>query len=195
QTALDALQRHIGNQELLLVLDNLEQVLGAAPQIAELLAACPNLHVLATSRAILHLAGEQELPVPPLSLPATTSADDLAGNEAVALFVERAQAARPDFAVTAENAQVVVNVCRMLDGLPLAIELAAARLRALTLTTLAQRLERRLPLLTGGPRDAPARQQTLRDAIAWSYGLLPDAEQRLFRRLAAFRGCTLEAAE
>ena len=166
--------------------------------MAELLGAAARLKVLVTSRSVLRVYGEHELSVPPLALPdrrATPSAAHLAQFEAVHLFVERAQAARPDFALTDENAPAVAEICQRLDGLPLAIELAAARVRALPPRAMLQRLERRLPLLTGGARDLPARQQTLRDAIAWSYDLLEPDEQALFRRLAVFRGCTLEAAE
>ena len=153
---------------------------------------------MVTSRSALRLYGEHEYPVPPLALPdrrLTPSADHLAHFEAVHLFVSRAQAARPDFVLDDRNAPDVAEICHRLDGLPLAIELAAARIRALPPRTLLQRMERRLPLLTGGARDLPARQRTLRDAIAWSYDLLEPGEQTLFRRLAVFRGCTLETAE
>ncbi|HLQ31765.1 MAG TPA: tetratricopeptide repeat protein [Chloroflexota bacterium] len=198
QTAFDALRAHVAEQPFLLVLDNLEQVLGAAAAIGELLAACPGLKVLVTSRAVLHLTGEQELPVPPLAVPdprKPLTVEDLAANEAALLFVERARAARPEFALATDNAAAIAEVCRRVDGLPLALELAAARLRALPLPALLQRLEHQLPILTGGPRDAPARQQTLRDTILWSYDLLAPAEQALFQRLAVFRGCTLDAVE
>jgi predicted ATPase/class 3 adenylate cyclase/DNA-binding CsgD family transcriptional regulator len=185
-------------KQVLLLLDNFEQVVAAAPQVAELLVATPGLKILVTSRAVLRLYGEREYPVPPLALPdhrTAPSAAHLAGFESVHLFVDRAQAARPDFALTDENAADIAEICHRLDGLPLAIELAAARIRALTPHAMLQRMERRLPLLTGGARDLPARQQTLRGAIAWSYDLLDPDEQSLFRRLAVFRGCTLEAAE
>src|SRR5205823_2748900 len=154
--------------------------------------------VLATSRAVLHLYGEHDHPVPPLALPdrrTTPTVAQMTQLESVRLFVDRAQAAKPDFALTDATAPAVAEVCARLDGLPLAIELAAARLRALPLAALVDRMEHRLPLLTGGPRDLPARQQTLRDTIAWSYELLDVGEQLLFRRLAVFRGCTLDGVE
>jgi predicted ATPase/transcriptional regulator with XRE-family HTH domain len=186
-------------KQVLLVLDNFEQVLIAAPQVADLLAACPRLKVLVTSRAVLHISGEQVFPVPPLALPDPEHGqviDQIAEAEAVRLFVDRARAASPDFALGEANAAMVAAICRRLDGLPLAIVLAAARVGHLPLAALLLRLERRLPLLTGGPRDQPARLRTMRDAIAWSHDLLTSDEQRLFRRLAAFvGGCTLTAAE
>ena len=185
-------------KRLLLVLDNFEQVADAAPVVAELLQAATDLKILVTSRFVLHVYGERELSVPPLALPdrrAAPSAAHLAQFEAVHLFVDRAQAARADFALVDENAAAVAEICQRLDGLPLAIELAAARVRALPPRAMLQRMERRLPLLTGGARDLPARQRTLRDTIAWSYELLAPEEQALFRRLAVFRGCTLESAE
>jgi predicted ATPase/DNA-binding CsgD family transcriptional regulator len=198
----DQLIALLRERALLLVLDNLEQVLAAAPRIAALLAACPRLTVFATSRAPLRVSGERIFDVPPLALPTRaegTSAPSLAElgrAEAVRLFVERAQAARSDFALTEANAVAVAEVCRRLDGLPLAIELAAARVGALPPAALLARLEKRLPLLTEGPRDAPQRLRTMRDAVAWSYDLLTPEEQRLFRRLAVFvGGFTLEAAE
>jgi predicted ATPase/DNA-binding CsgD family transcriptional regulator len=188
----------------LLVLDNFEHLLEAGPMVAALLASCPALTVLVTSRAVLHVSGEHDVAVPPLSLARhgeeeATCRDvlDALGDapEAVRLFVERARAARADFALTAENRATVTELCRRLDGLPLAIELAAARVNHLPLSTLLDRLEPRLPLLTGGPRDQPARLRTMRDAIAWSYDLLTSEEQTLFRRLAVFvGGFTLEAA-
>jgi predicted ATPase/DNA-binding CsgD family transcriptional regulator len=196
---LENLKDHLRHRHLLLVLDNFEHVLGAAPLVAELLAACPRLKVLATSRAALRLSGERDLAVPPLGLPERDpppSLDELTRSEAVRLFVERARAARANFAVTEGNGPAVAEICRRLDGLPLAIELAAARIKLLSPQAMLARLERRLPLLTGGARDLPARQRTLRDAIAWSYDLLDEAERRLFRRLAVFAGgCTVEAAE
>ena len=183
---------------LLLVLDNCEHVLAATAQVGDLLAACPGLQVLAASRAPLRLRGEHLLPVPPLALPAAevSGPADLSEVASVALFVARARAVRADFALTAGNGPAIGEICHRLDGLPLAIELAAARVAALPPPALLARLERRLPLLTGGPRDAPARLRTMRDAIAWSYDLLDPAEQTLFRRLAVFAGgFTLEAAE
>ena len=188
---------------VLLVLDNLEQVLAAAPRIAELLAACSGVKVLATSRAPLRLSGERDVHVLPLALPdpvadarGVLSFAELARNDAVRLFAERAQSAQLDFALTADNAAAVVAICRRLDGLPLAIELAAARVRLAPPAALLPRLERRLPLLTSGARDLPQRLRTMRDAIGWSYDLLTEEEQALFRRLAIFDGgFTLEAAE
>jgi predicted ATPase/DNA-binding CsgD family transcriptional regulator len=190
------------DRELLLVLDNLEQVLEAAPQVADLLAACPALTVLATSRAILRVSGEHDFPMPPLALPGGRSLAlaDLARTEAVALFVARAKAADPAFALTEANAASVAAICDDLDGLPLAIELAAAKTRLLPPAALLGRLERpgatRLTVLAGGPRDQPARLRTLREAVAWSHDLLDPDAQALFRRLAVFvGGFTLEAAE
>jgi predicted ATPase/DNA-binding XRE family transcriptional regulator len=198
QRLQDTLAGVLAEKEMALVLDNCEQVLGAAPAIAALLSAAPRLTVLATSREPLRARGERVFPLLPLPLPD----DDLPATEylarvpAVALFVERAAASQPDFALTAGNTAAVVAICRRLDGLPLAIELAAARARMLPPDAMLARLEQRLPFLTGGARDAPPRQRTMRDAIAWSYDLLNEAEQRLFRRLAVFAGgWTLEAAE
>jgi len=186
------------DRRVLLVLDNVEHVLPAGTFVADLLAACPDLTILATSRATLGVSGEQRFPVPPLTLPDPGTAATAAGAsqaDAVRLFVHRAQAAQPDFALTDENASTVAAICRRLDGLPLAIELAAARILVLLPHALLAHLEPRLPLLTGGPRDAPVRLRTMRDAIAWSYDLLDDREQVLFRRLVVFAGgCTLEAA-
>jgi predicted ATPase/DNA-binding NarL/FixJ family response regulator len=183
----------------LLVLDNFEHLLAAAPHLSALLERCPRLTILVTSRSVLNLSGEHDLPVPPLTLPPVhevVSPAAVASSEAVRLFLERARAVRPDFKLTALNAADVAAICQRLDGLPLAIELAASRLVHLPLSALLQRLEHRLPLLTGGPRDLPARLQTMRDAIAWSYDLLNADEQTLFRRLAIFvGGFTLEAAE
>lgn len=185
-------------KQLLLLLDNCEQVLAAAPAVAALLAACPALQVLATSRAPLRIRGEHLLPVPPLALPdpAGTDPGALARAAAVALFAQRARAADPAFVLTEGNAAVAADICRRLDGLPLAIELAAARLRALSVAALLALLSQRLRVLTGGARDAPVRQRTLRDAIAWSVDLLPPKEQVLFGRLAVFvGGFDLAAAE
>jgi predicted ATPase/DNA-binding CsgD family transcriptional regulator len=195
----DALVAALRPRQLLLILDNCEHVLTATAElVAALLAACPALQVLATSRAPLHIRGEHALPVEPLPLPAPEARASLKGlgeNAAVALFVERARAARPSFALTDANALAVAETCRHLDGLPLAIELAAARLRILSVEALLAQMSDRLRLLRGGPRDLPARQQTLHDTIAWSYGLLSDDDQRLYRRLAVFAGgWTLEAA-
>ncbi|HEY7033291.1 MAG TPA: LuxR C-terminal-related transcriptional regulator [Thermomicrobiales bacterium] len=189
----------LGNKQLLLVLDNFEHVISAAERVAGLLAAAPDLKALATSRMPLRIAGEWEWPVPPLRLPASpdssTPAEVLASG-AGHLFVERARAVDPAFVVDASTARTVATICHQLDGLPLAIELAAARAKTLPPATLLTRLEPRLPLLTGGRRDAPARLRTMRDAIAWSYDLLAPAERSLFRRLSAFTGgFTLETAE
>jgi predicted ATPase len=196
---LDSLKDHLRERALLLVLDNFEHVLAAAPVVADLLAACAQLKVLVTSRAVLHLSGEHDFPVPPLALPDPKHLpplEQLTQYGAVRLFVERAAAVRPEFRLTDENAPVVAEICHRLDGLPLAIELAAARVRLLPPRALLARLDHRLPLLTGGARDLPTRQQTLRNTIAWSYDLLSPEAQTLFRRLAVFSGgCAVEAAE
>jgi predicted ATPase/class 3 adenylate cyclase len=199
QPIAELLRTHLADQHLLLVLDNFEQVVGAAPEVAGLLETSLGAKLLVTSRLPLRLRGEQVYPVPPLSL-ATPGhlppLDRLTQYAAVALFLARAQAARPDFLVTAANAQAIAEVCTRLDGLPLAIELAAARVRLLPPEALLARLTSQLKLLTGGARDLEARQQTMRAAIAWSEDLLSVAERTLFRRLAVFvGGCTLEAAE
>jgi predicted ATPase/DNA-binding SARP family transcriptional activator/Tfp pilus assembly protein PilF len=201
----ERLREELRERRLLVVLDNFEHLLAAAPAVTGLLAACPNLAVLVTSRAALRVSGEQIYEVPPLATPdlatlqdATLPAgeDGLLANDAVALFVARARAVRPDFALTPANAAAVATVCARLDGLPLALELAAARVRLLSAQDLQARLQRRLELLTGGPRDLPARQQTLRATLDWSHDLLDAAEQRLLARLAVFAGgCTLAAAE
>ncbi|MFN8665066.1 MAG: helix-turn-helix domain-containing protein [Thermomicrobiales bacterium] len=199
QPALVTLSTHLATRRLLLVLDNCERVLAAAADIVTLLAACPGISVLATSREPLRVRGEREFPLLPLPLPATGQVPDLAvlaQVPAVALLVERATAVQPAFALTADNAAAVAAICQRLDGLPLAIELAAARIKVLPPAALLARLERRLPFLTGGGRDLPARQRTMRDAIAWSYDLLPPGDQMLFRQLAVFiGGFTLDAAE
>jgi len=199
QSLSETLSSFLTSKQLLLVLDNCERILAAAPDITTLLAACPGLSVLATSREPLHVRGEREFPVPPLPLPATTPLLELgqfASAPAIALFVERAEESQPEFTMTTENMAAVAAICRRLDGLPLAIELAAARVKVLPPQALLVRLEHRLPLLTGGGRDLPARQRTMRDAIAWSYDLLSPDEQALFRRLAVFAGgFTLDSAE
>jgi predicted ATPase len=182
----------------LLVIDNFEHVAEAAGEVAALLAACPSLMVLATSRAALHLRGEQEVPLAPLGLPPVEQQVSLetAESAAVALFVERAQAVLPSFALSTANAPLVAAICRRLDGLPLALELAAARVKALPPRAMLDRLERRLQVLTAGPRDLPERQQTLRSTLAWSYDLLHAGEKVLFRRLAVFAGgATLQSVE
>jgi predicted ATPase/transcriptional regulator with XRE-family HTH domain len=192
-------KRVLKEKRLLLLLDNFEQVSSAALQIADLLSACPALKVLVTSRVGLHVRAEREFTVPPLSLPNLKRLPDpvaLSQYEAVALFIERAQATRPDFQVTGANAPAVAAICVRLDGLPLAIELAAARIKHFSPQTLLSRLEQGLSILSGGARDLPTRQQTLRATIAWSYELLSPEEQQLFRRFAVFvDGCTWEAAE
>ncbi len=186
-------------KRLLLVLDNFEQIVAGAPLLVELLSACPQLKVLVTSRALLRVHGEHEFPVPPLALPDPkhlSDVENLSHYAAVALFVQRAQALKPDFDLTGENASTIAAICTRLDGLPLAIELAAARIKLLPPLALLARLTHRLQVLTGGRQDAPARQQTLRNTLAWSYDLLSAREQQLFRRLSMFvGGCTLEAAE
>jgi predicted ATPase/DNA-binding CsgD family transcriptional regulator len=186
-------------KHLLLVLDNVEQVVAAAPLLADILAGCPYLTVLATSRVPLHVTGEWEFPVPPLGLPdpqRPSVLDEVRHAEAVRLFIERAQAVNPDFILTEATAPVVAELCRRLDGLPLAIELAAARCKVLSAPALLTRLDDRFRVLTGGPRDAPDRLRMMRAAVDWSYDLLTPTEQTLFRRLAVFvGGCTLEAAE
>ncbi len=196
---LHLLEASLREKHLLLLLDNFEQVTAAALQVAELLAACPRLKVLVTTRVTLHVRAEHEFAVPPLSVPDLKLLPDLVAftqYEAVALFIQRAQAVKPDFAVTGANAPAVAAICVRLDGLPLAIELAAARIKYFPPQTLLARLEQGLAVLSGGARDLPARQQTLRGAIAWSYELLSPEEQKLFRRLSVFvEGCTLEATE
>jgi predicted ATPase/class 3 adenylate cyclase/DNA-binding CsgD family transcriptional regulator len=199
RSLLELLSAFLREKHLLLVLDNFEHVAGAAEQVAELLATCPKLKVIVTSRAVLHVRGEQEFVVPPLCVPDPKHLPDLvtlSQYEAVTLFIQRAQAARADFQLTTANAAAVAEICVRLDGLPLAIELAAARIKVLSPRALLARLGQRLAVLTGGVRDVPVRQQTLRNTIAWSYGLLGTVEQQLFRHLSVFAGgCTLEAAE
>ena len=195
-----AIAEHLGSRgPTLLLIDNFEQVSDAAALVKDLLEACPALTALVTSRLPLHIYGEQEFPVPPLPLPtaeARPSPATLMQCASVALFVQRAAAGRPDFALTPNNADAVSEICRRLDGLPLAIELAAARVKILPPRELLARIERPLEVLTGGARDLPERQQTLRQAIKWSYDLLAPPEQKLFRRLSVFSGgFTLEGAE
>jgi predicted ATPase len=195
----DTLVTYLADKQLLLVLDNYEHVLDAAPVAADLLATSPNLRILATSRAPLRLKAEREYPVEPLMLPTQAqlrSFEQLMEIPAVALFMQRAHAVKPDFTIDHETAPLVAEICLHLDGLPLAIELAAARVKLLPPRALLARLEKRLPVLTGGTRDGPTRQRTLRDTIAWSHDLLSSEERALFRRLAVFAGgCTIEAAE
>ncbi len=195
QQIKEKLIAHLRSREILLVLDNLEQVVSAAPLVVELLSAAPGLKVLATSRAALRVRGEIEFPVPPLSLPGPThhSPEAIAQSEAVQLFLDRAGGS---LAFTLDNAPLIAEICQRVDGLPLAIELAAARARLLPPAALLARLSDRLKLLSGGAQDLPTRQQTLRAAIEWSHQLLKADEQTLFARLAVFHGgCTLEAAE
>lgn len=196
---LETLCDHLRNREMLLVVDNFEQVLEGAHIMADLLAAAPRLRILVTSREPLHVSGEQEFAVPPLILPNIGEArvpEHLARYEAVTLFVQRATAVDPGFRINESNAQAVAELCHRLDGLPLAIELAASRVKVLTPEAILERLEHRLDVLTGGPVDMPARQRTLRQAIGWSYDLLNETERALFMRLSVFAGgWTLEAAE
>jgi predicted ATPase/class 3 adenylate cyclase len=195
----EGLKGYLRGKELLLLLDNFEQVLVAVPLLGRLLSECPKLKVLATSRSVLRVYGEQEYPVPPLELPRPgrlPPIDRLSQYEAVRLFIERAKAARPEFSVTDQNAPAVAEICARLDGLPLAIELAAARIKLLTPGAMLERLGSRLKLLGGGSRDLPERQRTLRGTIEWSHALLEEGEQVLFARLAVFSGGrTLEAIE
>ena len=195
----ESLKDYLSERRMLLLLDNFEQVLGAAPTVTEMLAGAPELKVLATSRAPLGLYGEKEYAVPPLSVPDVRHLPDfktLSQYEAVRLFIERAKSAKADFEVTDESAPAVAEICVRLDGLPLAIELAAARIKMLPPKAMLQRLSSRLKLLTGGARDLPERQRTLRGTIEWSFALLDEGEQLLFGRLAVFSGGrTLEAIE
>ena len=199
QDLLTKLQAHFRERKMLLILDNFEQVVPAAGVLAELLRAAPQLRILVTSRAVLHVYGEHEFPVPPLALPDPRHLPSLAALSqyaAVELFIQRAQMVRPDFQITNESAPAVAEICARLDGLPLAIELAAARTRLFTPQALLQRLRHPLNVLTGGARDRSARQQTLRGAIDWSYNLLDPEEKLLFAWLGVFAGgWTLEAAE
>jgi predicted ATPase/class 3 adenylate cyclase len=214
RTPRDVVVEWIGERRVLLVLDNFEQVIDGAPVVGELLRACPNLSVIATSRAPLRVSGEQEYPVPGLPVPLdilalselqklnlrsgerSLAAESISHYEAVKLFIARAVAVRPDFAVTNENAPAVAGICARLHGMPLAIELAAARVKLLQPDAILQRLEHQLNLLASGSRDVPERQQTLRGAIAWSHDLLSEGERRLFARLAVFvGGCDYATAE
>jgi len=195
----ESLKAFLQDKHLLLLLDNFEQVLEAAPALVELLLACPSSKILVTSRAVLHIHAEHEFSVPPLALPDLTrlpESEALSQYAAVALFLERARAVNPDFQVTPANTRSIAEICVRLDGLPLAIELAAARIKLLPPQALLTRLRHRLQVLTSGARDVPPRQETLRNMLAWSYDLLDAQEQRLFRRLCVFvGGCTLEAVE
>ena len=196
---LASLQAYLAPRHMLLLLDNFERLAGAAGTVSSLLASCPRLDILATSRSPLRLREEQALPVPPLAYPDPARLPDeaaIAGYPAVALFVERARAVRPDLALTGDALLAIARICARLDGLPLALELAAARLKALPLGALEARLEEdRFALLTGGARDLPPRQRTMREALDWSYNLLDEGERILFRRLAVFANdFTREAA-
>jgi predicted ATPase len=202
QPPLEILKEYLQNSlsaPMLLLIDNFEHVVEAAPMLAELLALAPSLKLLVTSRAPLHVYDEHEFPVPPLGLPESKSLpplEVLSQYSAISLFSQRASAVKPDFELSEENAPAVAEICSRLDGLPLAIELAAARAKLLSPSAIRTRLASRLQLLTGGARDLPARQQTLRHAIDWSYDLLSEPEQKLFRRLSVFLGgCTLESVE
>jgi len=202
QPPLELLKEYLQNSlhmPMLVLLENFEHLVAAGPIIAELLTSSARLKVLVTSRAPLHVYGEHEFPVPPLAVPDPRSLPPLevvSQYSALALFVQRARAVKPDFDLGKDNAHAVATICARLDGLPLAIELAAARIKLLSPSAMLSRLESRLQLLTGGARDLPVRQQTLRGAIDWSYGILSPAEQMLFRRLSVFvSGCTLEAVE
>jgi predicted ATPase len=196
---LETLKTFLRAKKVLLVLDNFEHVMAASPLVTELLQACPDLTILVTSRAVLRLSAEHVFAVPPLRLPARHGEERLKNAmeyDGIALFVQRAQAARVDLAITDENIAIVAEICHRLDGLPLAIELAAARTRLLPLKDLLGRLDNRLRLLRTGARDAPTRQETLEGTIDWSYNLLDDREQTLFARMSVFAGgWTVEAAE
>ncbi|HET9223432.1 MAG TPA: tetratricopeptide repeat protein [Roseiflexaceae bacterium] len=199
QPLLERLNGHLRGKQLLLLLDNFEQVVAAAPLVAELLSGCADLKILITSREVLRLRGEKHVPVSPLALPEpklVPSPAELTQYAAVKLFIQRAQDARPEFAVTEENASAIAQICVRLDGLPLALELAAARTKLFTPQALLVHLEQHLATLSGGARDLPMRQQTLHDTIGWSFDLLDAGEQLLFRDLAVFvGGCTVEAIE
>lgn len=187
----EALREHLRDRQLLLILDNFEQIVEAAALVSDLLSCCPRLKFLLTSRSVLRVQGEREYPVPPLAIPDLRRLGETASVRlfpAVELFVQRAQAVQPDFQVTPENATALAEICVRLDGLPLAIELAAARVKLLPPEAMLARMGSRLKLLTRGARDLPDRQQTLRSAIAWGYDLLSPEEQRLFRRLCLFSG-------
>jgi non-specific serine/threonine protein kinase len=189
--AVHVLSERLGRHESLLLLDNFEQIASAGPTVGTLLDATPSLRVMVTSRVPLHVSGEQVYPVPPLATPPdepSPLAQDVRTVESVRLLVERARSVRPEFQLTDENAAVVAEICRRLDGLPLAIELAASRMTVLSPEAILKRLGQRLALLTGGAADAPARQRTLRATIAWSYELLPPSERELLSRCAVFSG-------
>jgi len=198
QPPLETLKGYLGNKDMLLIFDNFEQVTAAAPDVAELLTSAPGIKIIVTSRILLRLRGEQEYPVSPLEVPADLRkpGEDILKYESIALFRQQARSVQPRFEITAENRSAVVEICRRLDGLPLAIEIAAARTRMLPPRGILKRLDQSLSLLVGGPKDLPDRQQTLRQTIDWSYELLEVGEQELFARLGIFAGgFTLDAAE
>ena len=199
RSLMPALKEALSNKQMAILLDNFEHLIKAAPSLADLMAAAPRVKFLVTSRSVLRLRGEREIRIPTLSLPRGSRLpplDELLKFPAIALFTQRARDARPDFELSEDNAAAVVEICRRLDGLPLAIELAAARVRVLAPQAILGRLENRLKLLTGGARDLPTRQQTLRGAIDWSYDLLGETEKKAFQRLSVFvGGCTLDTAE
>jgi len=193
------LKTFLRDQQLVILLDTFEQVLPAAPLLAELLSSCPQLKLLVTSRALLHVGGEYEFPIPPLEVPDLRDLpayDDLLHVASIALFVQRTQAVLPGFQLTVENARAIAELCTRLEGVPLAIELAAARSKVLPPQALLDRLKSRFQVLTGGRRDAPPRQQTLHKTLGWTYDVLSPEEQTLFRTLTVFvGGCSLHAAE
>ncbi len=199
RSSCEGVRAYLRDRHMLLLLDNFEHVAAAAPLMADWLSTCPHLKILVTSRAALHLRGEHEYPVTPLALPRpadVSSPAALAEAPAITLFMQRAREVKPDFALTATNAPIVATICTRLDGLPLALELAAPRLRLLPPKALLARLDHCLPLLSDGAGDLPARQRTMRDAIAWSYHLLQPDEQTLFRQLAVFAGgCAVDAVQ
>lgn len=191
RTPLEHLVDHLRTKAVLLVMDNFEQVVGAATDVGEILRECPGVKAVVTTRIVLRITGEQEYPVPPLTLPdprAVPDVEALSRSEAIQLFLERARAARPDFMLTTENARAIVGIVAQLDGLPLAIELAAARVKILPPQAILERLASGIGILQSSARDLPARQQTLRGAIAWSYDLLDEGLRRVFHRLSVFRG-------
>ncbi len=199
QPLLENVKDCLRDRRLLLVLDNFEQLVSAAPTVAEIIAAAPQLKIIISSRIALNLQGEREFPVPPLELPQAendSALENLIENESISLFVGRARAVHPSFSLTKDNASAVAEICRRLDGLPLALELAAARIKLLQPQAILTRLDDKLKLLTGGARDLPARHQTLRNTLEWSYDLLNEDEKILYARLSVFvGGFTLEAAE
>jgi len=183
---VDSLLSYLREREALLILDNIEQVIEIADLISRIAAECPDVKIVATSRRSLRFSGEQEYTLAPLTVPSADT--DLEASPAVALFIQRAHMVNPMINFDARAVETVAEICRRLDGLPLAIELAASRVKALSPTALLKQLDNRLRLLTSGPRDAPVRQQTIRAAIGWSYDILAPEEQSLFRRLAVFSG-------